>query len=177
MLLICESAAICESTFGCPHSKPHEERIGCGKPICHRSYLNPMPARCIQISENTQEKTEMNETKIGYKVVLNDNENKLVSASVGSGKVIYAKDITVKPRMWGGPLTVFFSKFRAIGFIATLSDEKRDKCSVYKCEYEPTKAMSVWRLKDLMIDSKPLCDLPEGTALAKSVTLKEKIFG
>ena len=44
-------------------------------------------------------------------------------------------------------------------------------------EYEPTKAQAVWRLKDLMIDSKSLSELPEGTILAKSITLKEKIFG
>ena len=173
-MYLCPNARTCGNRH-CYHSGPHEHGPTCGEEICKKNYGFTFNGKCVKI--NKEKEKEMNETKIGYKVVLNDNENKLVSASVGSGKVIYAKDITVKPRMWGGPLTVFFSKFRAIGFIATLSDEKRDKCSVYKCEYEPTKAMSVWRLKDLMIDSKPLCDLPEGTALAKSVTLKEKIFG
>lgn len=118
----------------------------------------------------------MNETEIGYKVVKREDD-KLVSASVGNGKVIYAPGIEVKPRMWGGPLTVFSSKFRAIGFIAELSDETRPVCEVFKCEYVPTKAQSVWRLKDLMINSKPLAELPTGTTLAKSVKLIEKIFG
>lgn len=118
----------------------------------------------------------MNETKIGYKVVKLDDDGKLVSASVGVGKKEYAYGVMTKPGMWSGPLTVFASKYRAIGFIAELSDETRPKCQVWKCNYEPTKAQAVWRLKDLMPDVKPLQELPEGTLLAKNVVLTEKIF-
>lgn len=117
----------------------------------------------------------MNEVKIGYKVVLN-KDGKLVSGSVDKGSVEYARGIMTKPRLFTGPLTVFTSKFLAIGFIATLSDANRPIAEVYKCNYETTTCNTVFRIKDCMLNSKPLSELPHGTALAKNVTLTELTF-
>lgn len=116
-----------------------------------------------------------NEIKIGYKVVLN-RDGKLMSGSVDTAKVEYAKGIMTKPRLFTGPLTVFTSKFLAIGFIAQLSDANRPIAEVHKCNYETTSCQTVFRVKDCMIDSKPLSELPHGTALAKNVTLTELTF-
>jgi len=117
----------------------------------------------------------MNEVKIGYKVVKNI-DGKLISGSVDKGSVEYARGIMTKPRLFTGPLTVFTSKFLAIGFIATLSDANRPIAEVHKCNYETTSCASVFRVKNCMIDSKPLSELPHGTALAKNVTLTGLTF-
>lgn len=172
--LICESANKCGYKRLCAHMTAHTDIGMCGGNGIMCSKTGTLfPAKCVPISENKEKENMNNEIKKGYKVVV-EEDGKLVSASVGSGKVTYAKDITVKPRMWGGPLTVFSSPYRAAGFIALLSDEKRPLARIYECEYEPTRAQAVWRLKDLMVDSKCLSKLPEGTVLAKSVKLIER---
>lgn len=164
---------MCHETEKCGHKNPHEHNKNCGQGICSQGY-----SICVEYAETkTQGENEnMNEIKIGYKVVKVNSDNKLVSASVDKGSTEYGVGVTTKPKMWGGPLTVFASKFRAIGFIAELSDATRPLCRVYKCHYETTKAQAVWRLVNYMPESKKLSDLPEGTILAKNVTLNEEIF-
>ena len=117
----------------------------------------------------------MNEVKIGYKVVREDEAKGLVSSSVGLKLVKYAIGETAKPRTFCGPLTVFADKSHINGFVESLGTGK--KIRVFKCNYMPTEMKSIHRLTvNGGLESKELSALPAGTVLAKSVYLTEEIL-
>ena len=118
----------------------------------------------------------MNQILNGYKVVReNAEKGKLVSASVGLKLVTYGIGENAKPRTFCGPLTVFTDKSCVNGFIASLN--KAHKYRVFECTYVPTDVKMVHRLTVTEgLKSRDLCELPTGTALAKSVYLTKEIF-
>ena len=112
----------------------------------------------------------------GFKVVVREGV-KLMSCTKAGLSVQYITDKFVKPRMWGGPLTVFDSKFLAIGFCEKLlSTVNEANIRVYRCEYIPTKVQHVWRYRDGGIKSKSLSELPERSTLAKAVKLLKRVI-
>jgi hypothetical protein len=109
----------------------------------------------------------------GWKVVEKTKEG-LMSCSVGFLKVRYVTDKWAKPRMWGGPVTLFSNPYEAVGFIKKLP--RPENCRVYRAEYKPTKVQSVWRYQDYNLEQKHMSELPDGTILAKEVKLLKKVF-
>ena len=159
----------------CMHATPHNHMGSwCGD----GSEAGGCPGICIpveSVKKNEENKGKaMNEIKNGYKVVREDNEGKLVSASVGLKLAKYAIGENTKPRMFCGPLTVFGDKNAINGFIGSLPAGK--KYRVFKCTYVPTEMKSVHRLTiNGGLESRELASLPPGTLLAESIYLTEEI--
>lgn len=179
MLYICEHVAkgVClkERENYCMHAKPHHHM---GAWRGDGSEDGGCPGICIPVTnKNKNEENKgkaMNEIKNGYKVVREDENGKLVSASVGLKLVKYAIGENAKPRTFCGPLTVFNSTDAINGFIASLPTGKCYR--VYKCTYVPTDAKSVHRLTiNGGLESRELASLPKGTQLAESIYLTEEI--
>lgn len=113
---------------------------------------------------------------IGYKVVLRDGKD-LVSCSKAGLRVKYLVRKFVRPRTFGGPLTLFSDKFTAIGFIHELAQHKDAKlCKVYRAEYIPTTVNYVWRWRDGGMKGKFLNELPKGTVLARRIKILNRVF-
>jgi len=112
----------------------------------------------------------------GYKVLVKEG-NKLMSCTSAGLRVQYISDKFVSPRRWGGPLTVFDSKFLAVGFCEKiLPNHKESDIKVYRCEYIPTMVQHVWRYRDGGLKSKAVSELPEKTTLAKRVKLLKRVI-
>ncbi len=112
----------------------------------------------------------------GFKVVVREGV-KLMSCTKAGLSVQYITDKFVSPRMWGGPLTVFESKFLAIGFCEKLlSTVKEENIRVYRCEYVPTMCQHVWRYRDGGLKFKSINELPEKSILAKRVKLLKRVI-
>ncbi len=105
---------------------------------------------------------------IGYKVVSQRNK-KLESwcflPSVAGVRYVIGKE--TRPQTGCGPLCVFSSLRSVQENLPNLSDP------IYRCYFTPSRKRSVWR-KDK--ETTPLSELPNGTRLATSVTLLERIF-
>jgi hypothetical protein len=122
-------------------------------------------------------KTKKPETKFfGFKVVVKEGM-KLMSCTKAGLSVQYITDKFVSPRSWGGPLTVFESKFLAVGFCEKLlSTVKEQNIRVYRCEYVPTIVQHVWRYRDFGLKYKHVSELPEKSVLAKRVKLLKRVI-
>jgi hypothetical protein len=118
----------------------------------------------------------VDDTEIGYKVVTKI-DGKLMSATSAGLAVQYKTKEYVKPRMWGGPLTVFCRKDFATEFAKKVGFIEGKKCDthIYECRYVPTKVCHVWRYRMGGMVMKNVNDLPEKTQLAKKVKLVKMV--
>jgi hypothetical protein len=106
---------------------------------------------------------------IGYKVVFVDKRGRLVSCSFLNNAVVYKIGKTTKPSKGGGPLCVFETLEQARRFKYIDNPTWR----IYACEYEPSEEKKIW-LSD-GYTTNYLDALPEGTKLASSVKLTERM--
>ena len=123
--------------------------------------------------------------KNGYKLVSNGPKDRLESFSFMNNKsgVEYAKETPSYPRTGCGPLCVFNSLEIAKQYIRDMAIYKRDGKAIgdygrlFTCSYEPSDETGVWFLtmREGAAVFTSLCDLPNGTCLAKSVTLIEEL--
>lgn len=109
----------------------------------------------------------------GYKVVLLDRHSgteRFLSASIYAPKAraIYGIGRTTVPNTGCGPLCVFQTKRQAEIFASNLP---AFTWLIMPCEFEPAREDQVWICGDHITE---IGSLPEGTMLAKSVTLLEE---
>ena len=109
---------------------------------------------------------------IGYKVVENSH-GELRSFTAGilcpaGTHVVYVPGQKARPNPGCGPLCVFGTEDDARSVRLASADQ------VWKCEYDPSNATGIWA-RDLEACVLSLSLLPQGTVLADSVTLLERI--
>lgn len=115
---------------------------------------------------------------VGYKVVRRVGRKWESCTSAGLA-VTYLVGRWVKPRIWGGPLTVFRDDRLAIGFShKIIRDNPSAEVAVYRCLYFPTKVEHVWRYRISMggLIQKSASSLPEETTLAKRIKITKRVY-
>lgn len=112
-------------------------------------------------------------TLVGFKVVRKVGK-RLMSSSSKFLKVEYKRGEFVKPRTYGGPLSLFANVYEAIGSIKKLPEPQ--KVAVYSCEYVPTNCNVLFRFAEGRIQVRELDKCPEGTILALKIKLLRRVF-
>jgi len=112
---------------------------------------------------------------IGYKIVSIQNcfgTPYYASYSMyGGSRVFYEVGKEAKPHPGCGPLAVFSTLELACSFSgARCYQAFGDLFAIWKCEYTPSKEISVWS------HHSEKWNLPEGTVLADSVILLERVL-
>ena len=106
----------------------------------------------------------------GYKVLTAKRRSCI--AIIKNGGLYYPVGVAVKPKKGWGPLCVFQQKERAEEFAKYfVCGWPNSNGFIAKCEYEPSLEYAVWR--QWGFPSRWLGSLPEGTALATTVTCLE----
>lgn len=109
-------------------------------------------------------------TKQGFKIVRRDIDNRFASAFVLFNTVYYTPNKPTVPVAGHGPLCVFDTEENARRSMALYGFPRME---IWHCDYVPSDKTAVWTYPRQ--DVYPFSDLPKGTRLADSVTLRHCI--
>jgi hypothetical protein len=104
--------------------------------------------------------------RLGYKVCSRHKKKLMSCMRFCSYAIEYVPDKVTKPKKDCGPLAVFDTLEDAASFLPFNSDE------IWKCEYEPSRGKSLFHKNYC---KRRICTCPEGTRLARSVKLIERV--